>query len=102
MFLLKVITSSLTGLKNKPFSPFFRNHCPCVKKFSSPFLRDFFRQACLPEFVSSGYAGTCGSNFCDGGFNGTLDLQNIFKNSVIKSKFVCFPWLHIAIFVKKV
>ena len=48
IFLSKIITSSLTGLKNKSLSLtglkgtfFTRNHCPSVKKFSLPFLRDF-------------------------------------------------------------
>ena len=30
---------------------------------------------------------TCGNDFCDGGFNETLDLKNIFKNSRITSSF---------------
>ena len=30
--------------------------------------------------------------FCDGGCSGTLDLKNILKNSVIKSKFICFTF----------
>ena len=39
--------------------------------------------------------------FYDGDFNRILGLNNIFKNSVIKSKLSCFPWLHIAIIVER-
>ena len=108
MFLLKIISSSLTGLKNKSCSltelkgTIFQKSLSLCKEIFSTLSQRFFRQACLQGFVESGYAGTCGSNFCDGGFNRTLDLQNIYKNSVIKSKFVCYPWLPIVIFVKKV
>ena len=37
--------------------------------------------------VESGHSGTCGNDFCDGGFNGTLGLKNIFNNSRMASSF---------------
>ena len=67
--------------------PFFRNHCPSVKKFLFTLSQKFSGQACLPEFVESGHSGTCGNDFCDGGFNGTLGLKNYLKNSKMASSF---------------
>ena len=41
----------------------------------------------LSEFVESGHSGTCDDDFYDGGFNGTLGLKNVFKNSRMASSF---------------
>ena len=64
IFLSKIITSSLTGLKNKSLSLtglkgilFFRNHCPSVKKFSSPFLRDFPDKHAFQSLLRVGIPG---------------------------------------------
>ena len=88
-----MITSSLTGLKNKPLSltelkgTLFQKSLSSCKEIFFTLSQRFFGQACLPEFVESGHSGTCGNDFRDGGFNGTLDLKNIFKNSRIASPF---------------
>ena len=57
----------------------------CKETFFT-FSQRFFGQACSPEFVESPHAGTRGSGLSDGGFNETLDVKNIYKNSVIKKQ----------------
>ena len=37
--------------------PFFRNHCPSVKKFSSPFLRDFLDKHAFQSLFRVGIPG---------------------------------------------
>ena len=58
IFLSKIITSSLTGLKNKSLSlTGLKNHCPSVKKFSSPSLIDFSDKQAFQSLLRVGIPG---------------------------------------------